>query len=91
MSLPVAIVSLTSCHCSVTYILPVTHSVTESLPTIPCDVDPLQLQKFEQLKWNISPETEADLETAKANISKLVIMAVLSCIYCARENLCDFL
>ena len=52
------------------------HSVAETLPTLQCDVDPLKLQKYEQLKWNISPESEADIERAKVNVSKWVTMAV---------------
>ena len=39
-------------------------------------MDPLQLQKFEQLKWNISPDSEADIERAKVNVSKWVTMAM---------------
>ena len=56
--------------------------MTETLPKLQCDVDPLQLQKFEQLKWNISPESEADIERAKVNVSKWVTMAM------ARGALC---
>ena len=62
--------------CCILYSAPCHCSVTESLPALQCDVDPLQLQTFEQLKWNISPESEADLEKAKVNVSKLVTMAM---------------